>query len=77
MHNTILITGATSGIGEATLRVFAEEGWSVIATYHTAVQKAEDISQEYGDNVVFFELDLTDDKSIRHAVDKIQNDYSS
>ncbi len=32
MSNTIMITGATSGFGEATARRFAAEGWRVIIT---------------------------------------------
>ncbi len=31
-HRTILVTGATSGIGEAVVRRFAEAGWRVIIT---------------------------------------------
>jgi NAD(P)-dependent dehydrogenase (short-subunit alcohol dehydrogenase family) len=32
MGKTILITGASSGIGEACTDVFAEKGWNVVAT---------------------------------------------
>ena len=32
MSKTALITGATSGIGEAAARAFAAAGWRVIAT---------------------------------------------
>jgi NADP-dependent 3-hydroxy acid dehydrogenase YdfG len=30
--NTIVITGASSGIGKATARLFVDKGWSVVAT---------------------------------------------
>ncbi|MGG2474052.1 SDR family NAD(P)-dependent oxidoreductase, partial [Rhizobium sp. BR5] len=32
MSGTILITGATSGFGQATARRFTREGWKVIGT---------------------------------------------
>ena len=32
MSGTILITGATSGFGQATARRFVKEGWKVIGT---------------------------------------------
>ena len=38
MSKTALITGATSGIGEAAARAFAAAGWRVIATGRRAEQ---------------------------------------
>ena len=32
MSKTILITGASSGIGKTTARYFQERGWNVVAT---------------------------------------------
>jgi NADP-dependent 3-hydroxy acid dehydrogenase YdfG len=35
MSNTILITGASSGIGKMTAKLFQINGWNVIATMRT------------------------------------------
>ncbi|CAM3993549.1 short chain dehydrogenase [Pedobacter westerhofensis] len=32
MKKTIFITGTSSGIGKATVKLFARKGWDVIAT---------------------------------------------
>ncbi len=31
MNNTVFITGASSGLGKATARLFQQNGWNVIA----------------------------------------------
>ena len=65
MSNTILITGASSGIGKATAKLFAERGWNVIATMRRP--EAEDELTAL-DNVLVTRLDVTDEASIRQAV---------
>jgi NAD(P)-dependent dehydrogenase (short-subunit alcohol dehydrogenase family) len=57
---TILVTGASSGIGEATARAFLERGWTV----HAAARRTDHMASlaEMGAHVHF--LDLTDETSI-------------
>ena len=42
MANTVLITGASRGIGAATARYFGEQGWQVAVHYH----EREDLALE-------------------------------
>jgi len=64
MH-TILITGASSGIGKATALRFQSEGWNVIATMRDPAAGAELATL---DNVLVTRLDVTDGASIAAAV---------
>ncbi len=65
MSKTILITGASSGIGKATARLFNDKGWNVIATMRSP-EKEEELKQL--ENVLVIRLDVTDGASIQTAV---------
>ena len=65
MTRTILITGASSGIGRTTAKLFAERGWNVVATMRKPEAESE-LSQL--DNVLVTRLDITDRDSILMAV---------
>jgi NAD(P)-dependent dehydrogenase (short-subunit alcohol dehydrogenase family) len=64
MSQTVFITGASSGIGKATARHFAAQGWNVVAT----MRSPEDGAELEGDNVLVTRLDLLDSDSIQSAV---------
>lgn len=65
MSKTILITGASSGIGKATARRFQAEGWNVVATMRRREDETELTTL---DNVLVSRLDVTDPASIETAV---------
>ena len=65
MRKTVLITGASSGIGKATALYFQEKGWNVIATMRTP-EKEEELTTL--DHVLVEKLDVTDVGSISSAV---------
>lgn len=66
MTKTILITGASSGIGKATAKHFQAQGWNVVATMRTPAKETELTAL---DNVLVVRLDVTDTASIRTAVE--------
>lgn len=61
---TVLITGASSGIGYATAQHFHQRGWNVVATMRTP----DDSDLHPLDNTFVTQLDVTDIGSIDRAV---------
>ncbi|MHB9288288.1 SDR family oxidoreductase [Halobacteriales archaeon Cl-PHB] len=64
---TVLITGCSSGIGNATARLFHEEGWHVYATSRDEADLAD--LAELG--IETDELDVTKGEDIERLVDRI------
>ncbi len=67
MVRTVLITGASSGIGKAVAKHFADQGWNVAATMRNT---GSDAGLEFGavSNMLVARLDVTDRESIDAAV---------
>ena len=61
---TILITGATAGIGEASARRFAGAGWKVIATGRRG-DRLRKLSEDVGENCLPLEIDMRDTDALR------------
>ena len=75
MPKNVLITGATSGIGEATARAFAKEGENVILTGRR-VERLEALKEELqatypGQKVWIFALDVTDMEMVKDVCQAI------
>lgn len=72
-----LVTGATSGIGEATAIRFAEAGAIVICTGRNRErgQKVVKTIKENGGKAVFYEMDIDCDKSIEQVACVVKNEY--
>ncbi|HEY8805603.1 MAG TPA: SDR family oxidoreductase [Clostridium sp.] len=64
---TILVTGSSSGIGKATARYFAENGWNVIATMRSPEKETDLIQYE---NLYILKLDVEDKYTIHDAISK-------
>jgi len=65
MEKVVLITGASTGIGRETAKLFQTKNWKVAATMRTP-EKAEDLQRIV--DVECFHLDVTDVESIRSAI---------
>ena len=68
MQKTILITGASAGLGKATAKLFQSKGWNVIATMRNPEKETELSLLE---NVTLLALDVTNPEQINQAVESI------
>src|SRR5690606_25259119 len=71
----IFVTGATSGFGAATARLFARNGWKVIATGRRT-ERLEALRDEFpAGQVLAVTMDLTQRDSIEAAVAGLPEDF--
>jgi serine 3-dehydrogenase len=76
MSKTIFITGATAGIGAASARLFARQGWQVVATGRRR-ERLDALRDELGPDAVHaVELDLRDEAAIEAAVRTLPDRYA-
>lgn len=66
MKKTILVTGASSGIGKATVKLFHQNGWNVIATMRQPEKEEELVDLS---DVLVAKLDVLDGNSIEAAIE--------
>lgn len=72
-NHSVLITGASTGIGYASAKYLSDKGWRVFA----GVRKAEDaarLSAELGDSVRPVICDVTDADIIKSAAEQVRQD---
>ena len=71
MSNHVLITGASRGIGAATARLFAQEGWNVAVPYNASRAAAEQLAAELsglGVRAVPIQADVADPEQAERLV---------
>ena len=75
MNKTVLITGASRGIGEAFAQVYAEKQYNLIlvARNENDLQALrEDLSREYGIDVFILVHDLTKEAEVQQIYEEVQ-----
>lgn len=70
-----LITGANKGIGLATARRLAEQGWMVLLGSRDFDRGAAAVTDLGGLDVRVVELDVTSEASVVHAAELVNTDY--
>ena len=65
---TFLVTGGGSGLGEATVRLLAASGGNVVIA-DVNRERGQQVAAEIGAPAVFVAADVTDEDSVKHALD--------
>ena len=74
MSKTILVTGSSSGLGQAVALHFADKGWNVVASMRNT-NKGEVFSGR--DNVEVVALDVTKPETMQPAIDRAVDRFGS
>ena len=76
---TLVITGATKGIGKATAEKFAQHGVNVAFTYNSNKEVAEEIAKDleskYGIKARAYKLDILDTDQFKLLFEEIDKDF--
>jgi NAD(P)-dependent dehydrogenase (short-subunit alcohol dehydrogenase family) len=77
MARTVFITGANSGVGLATVKVFAREGWNVVATARdpASATHLQEFAHSHEDNILIVVLDMTKPSTYQQALDAAINKF--
>jgi len=68
---TVIVTGATGGLGDPIARRFASEGAGVVLAYHSAAGAAEKLAADLGGRAMAVRYELGDAASGRDLVDSV------
>lgn len=71
---TIFITGASSGIGEATARAAVQSGWNV-GLFARSADKIEALAADLGDKAIALTGDVTDFDQQKHALTQLADRF--
>ncbi|MEE0945467.1 MAG: 3-oxoacyl-ACP reductase FabG [Acutalibacteraceae bacterium] len=78
MNKTVIITGASGGIGSAATILFAENGWNVVMNYYKSSQSAKLLASSlsaHGYSVFPYYADITDRSSVERMIYDAENKF--
>lgn len=77
-RKTVLITGASRGLGRAIAKVFAKNNHNVIVNYNNSEEEANNLAQEleqYDVEVLTVKADITNEQEIKEMVEQSINKF--
>ena len=76
MEKIALITGATAGFGNSSVKKFIENGWKVIAAGRREERLAV-LKEQYGDALHYLAFDIQDSQQINTAIDSLPTEFKN
>jgi NAD(P)-dependent dehydrogenase (short-subunit alcohol dehydrogenase family) len=77
MKKTVVITGASAGIGRATARLFGEKGWRValVARGVDGLEGAKREIEQAGSEAMVLPTDVADEHAVDAAADRVEREW--
>ena len=72
---SVVVTGASSGIGHGTVKVLLAKGWQVFGSVRRLAD-AERLRAEFGDHFTPLLFDVTDEAAVTRAAEQVQGSLS-
>lgn len=73
---TAVVTGGASGLGRGTVEKYAFEGANV-AIFDLNDEVGQQIAEELGDNVTYYNVDVSDETSVQQAMDSVVEQFGA
>jgi len=74
---TVLITGASRGVGEELARAFVKEGANVIINYYQSQEKAEALANELGEKAIALQADIRNQPEVFQMVEEAKRYFNA
>ncbi len=71
-EETVVVTGASRGIGEAIYRRFVRDGYRVVGTYNANAKRADQLADELGQER-FIQVDMTQAPSVDGMIEQLRD----
>ena len=76
---TVLVTGASRGIGRATILEFAKHGYNVVINYLNSKEEATDLKNTvenlYGVKVITIGADISNEEQVEQMIKEVVNRF--
>lgn len=74
---TVLITGASRGVGEQLVRAFVKEGANVVINYYKSQEKAQALAKELGRKVIAIQADIRNAQEVSLMVEQAKRYFKT